>query len=256
MTPPSSQEMPQREPVVAPLAIGRGPTYFLDHLWRELGGTALYELTVHRAAALWFLLLAASNGFHTFGILRHTVDDPWSWAAVGHVLSSLAQTLFFVMATWIALVRSQPVAKAVGLMPRLIALAAVISLFALPFLPQLPDPPTWLLFLSAGLGFLGNGLAVLVLRWLGRSFSIMSEARKLVTSGPYRFVRHPLYVTEEIAIFGIFLPYWTWVGATFFFLHLIVQVVRLNNEEKVLRAAFPEYADYARRTAQLIPAVW
>jgi len=131
-----------------------------------------------------------------------------------------------------------------------------VSLFALPCLPPLADPPTWLLFLSAGLAFLGNGLAVLVLRWLGRSFSIMSEARKLVTSGPYRFVRHPLYVTEELAIFGIFLPYWTWIGATFFFLHLVVQLVRLNNEEKVLRAAFPEYADYALRTAQLVPRVW
>jgi protein-S-isoprenylcysteine O-methyltransferase Ste14 len=255
MTPPSSQEMPQPEPVVAPLAVGRGPTYFLDHLWRELGGTALYELTVHRAAAVWFLLLAIVNAYGTVNNL-YAAHAVWTLAVAAHFLSNLSKTLFFVMATWIALVRSQPVAKAVGLMPRLIALTAVISLFALPFLPQLPDPPTSLLFLSAGLGFLGNGLAVLVLRWLGRSFSIMSEARKLVTSGPYRVVRHPLYVTEEIAIFGIFLPYWTWIGASFFFLHLAIQIIRLNNEEKVLRAAFPEYADYARRTAQLVPGIW
>ena len=246
--------MPQPEPVVAPLVVGRGPTFLLDRLWRELGGTALYEWLVHRAVAAWFLLLAVSNGF---GVLnRFRAIDVWSWASIAHLLSGASLALFFVMATWIALVRSEPVAKAAGLMSRLIALAAVVSLFALPCLPQLADPPTWLLFLSAGFGFLGNGLAVLVLRWLGRSFSIMSEARKLVTSGPYRFVRHPLYVTEEIAIFGIFLPYWTSVGATFFFLHLGVQLVRLNNEEKVLRDAFPEYADYARRTAQLIPGVW
>jgi protein-S-isoprenylcysteine O-methyltransferase Ste14 len=247
--------MPQQEPLTPHADVGAA-TFFLDRLWRELRGTALYEVLVHRIVVLWFLVLVLVNGKGTLDQVAAVAAAGWSWALLARSLSSLSLTLFFVMAAWIALVRSDPVAKARGLLPRLTALVAVTALFALPYLPRLPDPPTWLLFLSAGLGFLGNGLALLVLRWLGRSFSIMSEARTLVTAGPYRFVRHPLYVTEEIAILGIFLPYWTWLGAALFFSHLAIQIVRLNNEEKVLRSAFPEYADYARRTAQLVPGLW
>jgi protein-S-isoprenylcysteine O-methyltransferase Ste14 len=44
----------------------------------------------------------------------------------------------------------------------------------------------------------GNALAVLVMVQHGRSFSIMAEARQLVTSGVYRWVRHPLYLAEEL----------------------------------------------------------
>jgi protein-S-isoprenylcysteine O-methyltransferase Ste14 len=51
----------------------------------------------------------------------------------------------------------------------------------------------------------GNALAVLVPVQLGRSFSIMAEARRLVTSGVYRWVRHPLYLAEELAVIGIVL---------------------------------------------------
>ena len=51
----------------------------------------------------------------------------------------------------------------------------------------------------------GNALAVLVLLQLGRSFSIMAEARQLVTAGVYRWVRHPLYLAEELAVIGIVL---------------------------------------------------
>jgi protein-S-isoprenylcysteine O-methyltransferase Ste14 len=47
--------------------------------------------------------------------------------------------------------------------------------------------------LSAGLIVVGHLLAVYALAWLGRSFSIMAEARRLVTDGPYAVVRHPLY---------------------------------------------------------------
>ena len=39
--------------------------------------------------------------------------------------------------------------------------------------------------------------AVVALLRLGRSFSMMAEARRLVTSRPYRYVRHPLYLVEE-----------------------------------------------------------
>ena len=84
----------------------------------------------------------------------------------------------------------------------------------------------------------------------------MAEARKLVTHGPYRLVRHPLYLAEEVATIGIFLQFLSWPAAAVLALHFGFQIARMLNEERVLGEAFPEYADYARRTARLMPGVW
>ncbi len=91
---------------------------------------------------------------------------------------------------------------------------------------------------------------------LGRSFSLMPQARKLVTSGPYAIVRHPLYLVEEAAVAGVLLQYAWYAALPFLALHLAVQIGRMQLEEKVLRNAFPDYAGYAKRTYRLIPGVW
>jgi protein-S-isoprenylcysteine O-methyltransferase Ste14 len=214
------------------------------------------EWLLHRAVTGWFLLLALSGGYGIAGALQKLAPDALSLQQIADLASRICTILFFATAAWLTLVRSQPRAKAQGLQPRLTALLAVTLLFALPLLPRLDPAPTWLLVLSAMLALIGNAAALLVLRRLGKSFSVMSEARQLVTSGPYRIVRHPLYLTEEIAIIGIFLPYWSWAAAALFLIHLLVQLQRLGNEERVLAATFPEYRDYARRTARLIPGLW
>jgi protein-S-isoprenylcysteine O-methyltransferase Ste14 len=240
-------------------ALQEAAPFFGDRLWRELRGMAIYEWLVHRAVAAWFLLLA-TNLAAGLAVSARQLDlaapHTLTLAAIADMLSRVFTLLFFVIAAWFTLIRSEPVAKARGPWPRLTALVAVTLLFALPFLPRLDPAPTSLLFLSAALAFIGNGLALLVLNRLGRSFSVMSEARRLVTSGPYRIVRHPLYLCEEIAIIGIFLPYWGWPAALLFATHLAVQLLRLRNEERVLAEAFPDYAGYARRTARLIPGLW
>jgi protein-S-isoprenylcysteine O-methyltransferase Ste14 len=78
----------------------------------------------------------------------------------------------------------------------------------------------------------------------------MAETRQLVTSGPYRFVRHPLYLAEEIAIFGVFVQFASLWTAILFAAHIAVQLRRMHNEESVLTASFPEYAAYRRKTAR------
>jgi protein-S-isoprenylcysteine O-methyltransferase Ste14 len=55
---------------------------------------------------------------------------------------------------------------------------------------------------STSLIFVGNILAIYALRYLGRSFSLLPEGRSLVTGGPYRYIRHPLYVAESFATLG------------------------------------------------------
>jgi protein-S-isoprenylcysteine O-methyltransferase Ste14 len=91
---------------------------------------------------------------------------------------------------------------------------------------------------------------------LGRSLSIMPEARRLVMSGPYRFVRHPLYAAEEIAILGVWLQFMSWPATAILAGHFIIQLWRLGFEEAVLRESFAEYDAYARQTARLIPGIY
>lgn len=222
-------------------------------------GPPAYEWLVNRAVTAWFLFLAYVMGASLVEHARQLYAAPSALDlhAIADMLARLCMLMFFCLAAWLTLVRAQPLAKASGLPPRIAALVSVTVLFAVdPLCPRLVNPPTWLLFLSAGLILFGNVLALLVLNRLGKSFSVMAEARRLVTDGPYRIVRHPLYATEMIAIIGIFLPYLSVQAALLFALQVALQLVRMHYEEQVLRQTFPEYADYARHTRRVIPGVW
>jgi protein-S-isoprenylcysteine O-methyltransferase Ste14 len=117
--------------------------------------------------------------------------------------------------------------------------------------------------LSGATGMLSSGLivggylaALVTIARLGRSFSILPGARRLVTDGPYALVRHPLYFAEELAAFGLFLHYQSLEAGLILALHLLFQLDRMRQEEAVLRAAFPNYATYAARTKRLLPGIF
>ena len=106
--------------------------------------------------------------------------------------------------------------------------------------------------LLVGLGSLGS---FLVLWRLGKSFSIMPEARRLVTGGPYALARHPLYTVELVTICGTALQFqapWSWVLAAAV---LALLWIRSHYEEQVLEAAYPEYGAYRARTKRFIPGI-
>jgi protein-S-isoprenylcysteine O-methyltransferase Ste14 len=151
--------------------------------------------------------------------------------------------------------RFRRIGAADGPYPRLVALFGTFILLATPALPR-PILAPALELAAAALMLLGYGLSLLVMWRLGRSFSVMPEARRLVTGGPYRLVRHPLYVTEEIAIIGLFLIYASLPALLLFGLHGVLQLERMRLEERVLAGAFPEYRDYAAKTARLIPGLY
>ncbi|MBC8268518.1 MAG: isoprenylcysteine carboxylmethyltransferase family protein [Rhodospirillaceae bacterium] len=172
-----------------------------------------------------------------------------------HVAASLSKIVFISLLSILFLIRKPPIKKAAGLGPRV---AALVGTFMFVFVTALPAPePTFAQSLvSLVLVCIGSGLSFYVLSHLGRSFSLMAEARELVTTGPYRFARHPLYVAEELAVLGILVQFFTLPFLCFFFLHILVQLRRIDNEERVLSRAFPEYAEYARTTDRLIPGMY
>jgi protein-S-isoprenylcysteine O-methyltransferase Ste14 len=84
----------------------------------------------------------------------------------------------------------------------------------------------------------------------------MPEARRLVVEGPYALVRHPLYLAEEIAVLGLFIQFASVWTAIVLIIHVLLQFERMRYEETVLSATFPDYREYAARTARLIPALY
>lgn len=108
-----------------------------------------------------------------------------------------------------------------------------------------------LLFLIAGIVF-----AICALLFLGRSISLLPEARRLVTRGPYALVRHPLYLGEMVAVAGIALQHFSAWALLLLALGWAFQIQRMKYEELALLQSFPEYGDYMARTARLVPGVY
>ena len=193
--------------------------------------------------------------FSVWGLLhqRHTAGSALAHAV--NVTMRLAVIAYFVVLAASVILRARPERRAAGIEPRISAMIGTFLILLVVLFPRrelsLTEEMIATLLLLGG-----NALAVLVLVQLRSSFSIMAEARRLVTSGVYRWVRHPLYLAEELAVIGIVLQFLSpWV-ALLLVVQIAFQLRRMHNEERVLSETFPEYADYKKKTAMLLPGLY
>jgi protein-S-isoprenylcysteine O-methyltransferase Ste14 len=177
---------------------------------------------------------------------------------LARLLANACVITFVAMMVALTILRDQPRLQAPGIRPRIVALIGTnLIVLGVLFLPSRGALGLFESVASSVLILTGNFLSVIVIQHLGRSFSIMAEARALVTDGPYALIRHPLYLVEETAVIGVFIQFATWPAVVLFVVHFAFQLQRMRNEERVLLQAFPrEYRAYAARTARLIPGIW
>lgn len=120
--------------------------------------------------------------------------------------------------------------------------------------------PLWLRWLAAAVGAISLILLVWVLRALGDNFSTVLHVHSkhtLVTSGPYRTVRHPMYTVLFLFSLSMMLIAANWSIGLFWLGGLIAVVAnRVNREEAVMLEQFgDQYRNYMRRTNRFLPRV-
>jgi len=84
------------------------------------------------------------------------------------------------------------------------------------------------------------------------------EGHKLITEGPYRFVRNPIYtgMLGMLVATGLAIEHWTALDVAVV-LFAVGLVIRVRSEEKLLRAAFgKEFEDYADRVPAVLPGIF
>jgi protein-S-isoprenylcysteine O-methyltransferase Ste14 len=155
---------------------------------------------------------------------------------------------------------------------RILKIVAMLYLFALLYVPHwvgvrtdpgFPNP--WLgaagvLLCAAGvlLCAAGVGLVMASRSFLGRNWSdlvVLKQDHKLIQSGPYRWVRHPLYSGMLLAILGSAVT--VNHPAAYVAIPCILAGfwIKSRQEEKLLQTRFPEYGDYRRHVKAFIPFV-
>ncbi len=149
---------------------------------------------------------------------------------------------------------------------RIAVIVTVVSLMESPYMrgiwqsaqrysPTANSPQTFvgLILCAAGIAF-----AIWARVHIGRNWSpapAMKEEHELVTSGPYRYARHPIYTGLLIAMLGTGLVaglYWY----ALFVIFLVMFLIRVRIEEGYMMKLFPtQYPEYRKRVKALIPFV-
>ena len=121
------------------------------------------------------------------------------------------------------------------------------------------DLPAPLRLSGAGLGAVSLPLVLWIFRTIGENITPTVETREkheLVTSGPYRWVRHPLYTVGTSFFVSLAVVAANWFMGLASFAVLAMLVIRLPKEEEKLVERFgDEYRAYIKRTGRLLPRI-
>jgi len=192
----------------------------------------------------------------------------WALLAV-YVIAGLAAFLYFLKTDPQLVGRRLPAKEQVHQQKQIIRLGYLLFA-ALPTLPGfdfrfgwsrhwLGAEPTWLEVFSLAM----VPLAVLAVAWVlwtnryaGRTIRV-EKGQPVISSGPYRLVRHPMYAFSLLMFIFVPLALGSYSTLPAFALTLLFYVPRILNEEKTLRAELPGYTAYCEKTRwRMMPGMW
>jgi protein-S-isoprenylcysteine O-methyltransferase Ste14 len=204
-----------------------------------------YDRTMRLLGGMWFVFLALCGAIR----IATSLTDPWP-----SLLSSFCLASFYMLLALLIMTRSPAKAHVDGLLPRIAAFVGTYLPWTIPFFGKtdqaLPN------LASTACVLIGMIMMLVTIRHLGRSFSLVPQARSVVQTGPYRWIKHPLYLAEEIAVLGVVLKNLTPVTVILLVLHIGVQICRILYEEDLLRRNCPEYSSYEASRWRCVPYVW
>jgi protein-S-isoprenylcysteine O-methyltransferase Ste14 len=205
----------------------------------------------------WLGIAQAGDALREWALF--TADPSWTVASM--FTRSVLYTAFVTGAAITLLSSKGPQARDARRWVVVASLTATFLMVGVSFLPA--GPLLWGTSnrgdeVGLVLSVIGATLALAAFASLGSSFSIAPEVRALVVTGPYRFMRHPIYLAELLMFVGVVVAYprlTTLVGTLSV---LALQIFRIEVEESLLRASFPaSFAKFSARTRfRLIPLLW
>ncbi len=143
-----------------------------------------------------------------------------------------------------------------SLYPYFLATAQLVSLMYIAVSgPVLSDNTAGLLVESAGLFLTILAIYVVKIRNVNITPTVKQNS-ELVTSGPYRIIRHPMYIAQLIVVLPLVIDYFSWDRLIASLVLLVTLLVKIEYEEKQLMAHFSEYIDYKKKTFRLIPYIY
>lgn len=227
-----------------------------------MGGISGAFVTKQIAGKLYDLAsvlpLMALNGLGIYGLYPRMLSeatqlfDTFGLEPALNLLVQFATLAFLTLQIVLFAIRRLPERKANGILPRLAALVGSNLQLLFLLLPRVHESLP-MLAVSTVLTVIGLSFALYIATVLGRSFSIFPQARGLTTSGPYAFVRHPLYIAEQIATIGICLQYAQPWALLISAASLAAQFPRMYYEERVLVETYPGYHAYMLLTPRIMP---
>lgn len=160
-----------------------------------------------------------------------------------------------VLLVILLLARTDAKAASSSVLARMAAYAGTFGPFLLGFAASSEVTPG-LALVGVSLQAAGMAFVVYSLSVLRRSFGVAPQVRELVRHGPYRFIRHPLYVGEVVALTGAVLVGPSWQKLVILVVTAAIQVYRAIQEERLMSRHDEEYAQYMKVTSRFLPGVF
>ena len=219
---------------------------------RAFRRTKSYDLLAAAPLIFWYFLGLRKQSPYARLRLNELIAGRLDLLGSLHLIALTGSFVLTFLLVYSLIARKLPELKSKGVLPRVVAVGGTFLASGFLYLRamQLSLGTQVLADLLIIVGTTGSFVAVL---GLGPSFSLMPEARTLITTGPYAVIRHPLYLAEMIGILGLVLqfqqPWALMLGAAVF----AVQYWRTVFEERVLSEAYPDYVAYRARTWRFVP---